>query len=303
MTSVSLRILTLFFLLAVGAFARYRNIIKDETTDSLINIVLKIALPFLYFYSLSSHATPEALRELWFLPVSAVVIVALGYVIGLIASRFLNLGEAKKKTFLFMTSFVNYGFLAIPIVYMLFGEEGLFQIIIFNIGFNILFWTFGMWLLGNNKTNPVKNLINPGTISLALGLLVGLFSLKVPVFITDASRLLGNGAIPLAMLTVGAILSRSLGKRAMKMPVVTALSLSRLIIVPVMILFILSFIKDMPFIAKAIIVLQAAMPSPAMTPLIARKFGGDPEFASTGVFFTTLFSLITVSLFMHLVGA
>jgi len=287
----------------VGAFARYKRIIKDETLTSLINIVLYIALPFLYFYSLSSHATPAALKRLWFLPICAFAIVGIGYAIGLFSSRFLKLPEAKKKTFLFMASFTNYGFLAIPIVYMLFNEEGLFHIVIFNIGFNVLFWTFGIGLLSKDKKNPVERLVNPGTVSLALGLIVGVFSIKIPLFIMDAAKILGSAAIPLAVLTVGGILSKNFGKREMKLKTTSALMLCRLIIVPAIALIVVTFIKEIPFIIKSIIVLQAAMPSPAMTPLVARKFGGDPDFAATGVLFTTLFSFITVSLFMHLVGA
>ena len=301
-TSIFLRILTLFFLLGVGAFGRYKKIIKDETIDGLINIVIKLTLPFLYFYSLSRHATPETLRELWFLPFGALAIVAIGYVVGLLTTPFLKLPEKRKNTYLFLASFSNYGFLAIPVVYVLFGEEGLFRVVIFNLGFNILFWTFGIWLLSEKRSNPLKNLINPGTISLVAGILVGFFSINVPGFIIDASKLLGSAVIPLAALTVGALLSKSLSARAMKANTVGVLVLCKLIIVPAILFFITGLIKDLPFILRAIIVLQAAMPSPSMTPLIARKFGGDPEFAATGVFFTTLFSLVTISLFMHFVG-
>ncbi len=302
-TSVAVRIFTLLFLLIIGAFARYKRIIKDDTVDSLIAIVIKISLPSLYFYSLSRQTSLETLKRLWFLPLSAVLVIGTGYLLAILTNSFLNLEETKKKTYLFMASFTNYGFLAIPVCYVLFGERGLFQIIIFNLGFNIMFWTFGIWLLSNKKGNPAKNLINPGTISLTLGVLVGIFSIKMPVFLMDAAKMLGNSAIPLAMLTVGAILAKSFGKKAMNPKTLTTLCLSRLVIVPLIILFVTGLFKDLPFMARAIIVLQAAMPTPAMTPLIARRFGGDPEFASTGVLFTTLFSLVTVSIFMHLVGA
>ena len=151
--------------------------------------------------------------------------------------------------------------------------------------------------------NPFRNLVNPGTVSLGLGFCAALFSVKVPGFLMDACKLIGSGAIPLAMLTVGAILFKSLGKAAMGIKALSALTLCRLLLAPAILLVLTKALNNLSLMSKAIIVLQAAMPPPSMSPLITRKYGGDPEFASTGVLYTTLFSLVTVSLFMYLTGA
>lgn len=295
----------LFLMLAVGGLARARRVITDEALDNLCRIVLYVTLPFLFIYVLSTKCDKDTLFSLWVAPLFAVAIVFLGYIIARVATMFLKLPPKKRDTFTFLISFQNSGFLAIPIALTLFGEEGVLAIIIFNIGFNILYWTFGVWLFSRSNTSrdisPFKNLINTGTIALTLGLLFGVFSVRLPRFFLDASKILGDATIPLAMLVVGAILASSEFKRGANFKEIASLVFCRLILIPVIFLGFIKCFGNISGLMRSIIILQACMPSASSSPLLAKRFGGDHDLAASGVFFTTLFSIVTIPIFMSLV--
>ncbi|MEA3328794.1 MAG: AEC family transporter [Candidatus Omnitrophota bacterium] len=299
------KISVIFLLLLIGALAKYRRLLTEEATNDISKVVVVVTLPFLYFYTLATQCSKELLISTWMLPLAAVGLVLLAYLLGWLVSSFLCLDKPRRNTFIYLSAFTNCGFLAIPVAFALFGQQGVVRVVIFNVGYSLLLWTLGIWTLSRStnkkKVDSLKNLINTGTIALLIGLLAGSFSIKLPSFFLETSDILGKATIPLALLVVGAILAG--GKLNQKIPYKTILSLitCRLIIVPAVALGVTS-IFNMPHLIRAIIVLQAAMPSASTTPLFIRRFGGgDSELAASGVFFTTLFSIITVPVFLSLV--
>lgn len=292
-------------MLLIGALARLRRVITDEALDNLCRIVLYVTLPFLFIYVLSTRCNKAVLFSLWMAPLFALSIVFISYIVARAAASVLKLSPKKKETFTFLISFQNSGFLAIPIALALFGEEGVLTVVIFNIGFNILYWTFGIWLFTRSnislKASPLKNLINTGTVALALGIIFGVFSVRLPRFFLETSKILGDATIPMAMLVVGAILAGGKFNIGVSFKEISSIIFCRLILIPLMYLIVMPYFKDISLLLRSIIILQACMPSAASSPLLAKRFGGDYDLAANGVFFTTLFSIITVPIFMSLI--
>jgi len=301
--SVFSRIGIIFTILAIGALARWRKILTQDTTDGLCRVAIELTLPFLYFYSLSTNLNWELFTSIWYLPVLAIILTLLSYFLTHLICWRLKLKLDERNTFLFLGTFTNYGFLAIPLVYALFGEEALVKLIMFNFGITFMYWTFGVALLSASqpkKTSVFKNLINNGTIALMLGLLVGISSIKLPEFIAESAKFVGSASIPLALIVIGSLLARK-GKKTVSPKTISALVLCRLILIPGIVVLILHYFTELPKIVIAIIMVQAATPSASTTPILTKRFGGDAELAASGVFFTTLFSIFTLPLFLSLV--
>lgn len=301
--SVFSRIGIIFVVLLVGTLARWRNVLTKESTDGLCRIAIEITLPFLYFYTLSTSLTPQLLFSIWPLPLFAIVLTLGAYFLSRLISSPLQLSPKQRSTFLFLGTFPNYGFLAIPLVFALFGQEGLVRIFVFNIGFTFLYWTLGVaTLTGPQVRGPAvfKNLLNNATLGLVLGLIVGVSSFRLPQFILETSRLIGDATIPLALIVVGSILAQRGSNRTFPFKTISALIFCRLILIPGLAILFIHIFDGLPKTLAAIIVIQAAMPSASTTPILTKRFGGDSELAASGVFFTTLFSIITVPLFITL---
>ncbi len=299
------KVASLFLMLVVGVLARFRRVITDEALDNLCKIVLSVTLPFLFIYVLSTRCTRDALSTLWMAPLFAASIIFIGFAIGEVVGRLLKLPPKRKDAFTFLTSFQNSGFLAIPIALVLFGQEGVLTVVMFTLGFNFLYWTFGIWIFSRSSVpfslKSFKNLINPAMAALILGILFGVFCVRLPRFFLDTSRILGDATVPLAMLVVGAILGTVKFRRGAEVKEMATLVFCRLILIPVIYLVLIGQFKGLPPLMRSILMLQACMPSASTSPLLARRYGGDYNLAASGVFFTTLFSIITIPIFMSLV--
>jgi predicted permease len=291
-------------MLAIGALARFKKVITDEALDALCKIVLYVTLPFLFIYTLSSRCIGNTIFTLWTAPLFAVSIIFVGYGISCIAAKLFKVSPKKRGTFKFLISFQNSGFLAIPIAYALFGEDAVLNIIIFNIGFNLLLWTFGAWLMsradGSVRIRPFANLLNTATVALLLGVILGVFCVKLPKFFMDGSKILGDATIPLAMITTGAILGGSKIREGVDMKMISVIAFCKLILMPIIFLVVIRFLGGTSGLTRSLIILQACMPSAASSPLFAKRFGGDHDLAASAVFFTTLFSIVTIPVFMSL---
>ncbi len=300
--SIFSKVCVLFIVFGIGAIARFRNAITEESMKDLCKVVLVVTLPFLYFSTLAGKCTPETFRTIWNLPVFAIVFVMLAYVLARFLSRFVPLSRDSKNTFIYLSTFTNCGFLAIPIAHMLYGPDGVLRVVLFNIGFNMLYWTVGVATLRNaGSRGMAKNLINSGTIGLLLGLLAGLLAVSLPDFVMEAAGIVGSATIPLALLVIGALMAGYKGpiphghKRTLALIVVT-----RLIIVPLAAVFVTKWCTFLPPLSRAIIVLQCAMPSASTTPIFVKRCGGDLQLAGMGVFVTTICSIITIPIIMAL---
>ncbi len=305
------KVSVLFITLFIGALARYKNILTEDSTKSLAKVVLVVTLPFLYFYSLATQFTKELFREIWPLPLFAICLIGVAYTMAKILSRFINLDSQGKATFIYLSTFTNCGFLAIPIASTLYGAEGVMRVVFFNVGFNLLYWTLGVWTLRNSNPDLPsggggicslsKNLINSGTIGLLAGIIAGLTALKIPSFLLGSTNILGSATIPLALLVVGSIMSRGeIRKLYAYKNALVFIVITRLIIIPLLALFVTSSFSFLSPLSRAIIVLQSAMPSASTTPIFTARFGGDSQLASAGVFATHVCSIITIPLFISL---
>ena len=275
----------------------------QQSTDGLCRIAIEVTLPFLFFYTLSTNLTRQLFFSIISLPFFAIALTLTSFFLSWLASFPLKLNFSRRRTFMFLVTFPNYGFLAIPLIFALSGQEGLVRIFVFNLGITFLYWTLGVSILSGIQTGIFKvfrNLINNASLALVLGLIVGLGSFRVPQFILEASQLIGNATIPLALIVVGSILAQRDSKGVISFNTIFTLIFCKLILMPALAILFINIFDDLPDLLRVIIVLQAAMPSASTTPILTRRFGGDSELAASGVFFTTLFSIITVPLFISL---
>jgi predicted permease len=194
--------------------------------------------------------------------------------------------------------FSNVTFMGYPVVRAVLGEQGIFYTAIYNLPFNLLSFTLGVYLLSKGskdfKFSP-KELINPSLISVFLGLLLFITGLRLPTFVNNSLDLLGSVTTPISMLVIGSMLSTSSAKECFMNKKLYILCFIRLIFLPVIIyLAFMNRIEDS--LIAAIPVVITSMPTAANTAIMANQYDADVTIASQCVFMTTLFSVITIPL-------
>jgi hypothetical protein len=217
--------------------------------------------------------------------------------LSLLICRFLPSSDTEKGVFQFMLIFPNVGFMGIPVSEAILGPGSLFYVILFNLPFNFLVFTMGVYLLARGRPGKMdlRLLVTPGLVASLIGLALFLAGYTLPAPAGITLDWIGKATTPLAMLVVGALLatlpvSRLAGDR--RIMVITAF---RLVIFPV-----LAFALLVPFIHDRLllgtIVLLIAMPVAANTVLLSEEYKVDATLASQGVFLSTLLCLATIPL-------
>ncbi len=121
--------------------------------------------------------------------------------------------------------------------------------------------------------------------------------------ILTAVHWLGQSAIPLALLLIGAIVADHLddARGGSAVQVVTVAALVRLGVMPVLFLLLAKFLPC-SIELKRVLILQAAMPSAVLPIVLTKHYGGDARTALQVVLGTSLFGLVTIPLWIHFGG-
>ncbi|MFA7372354.1 MAG: AEC family transporter [bacterium] len=290
-------ILVILILLLVGVWARLKGLMTHAASENISRIVVDITTPALIFTAMYRQFTPDLLRQSYILPLFGALAILIGFMVGLVLLRAARLEENEHNTFLYLSAISNFSYMPLPLAYMLFGDKGIILLFLANVGSYFMLWTFGVWILTRNKLNlsSLKNLFTPPLIGLVIGFLIPLSPLKghIPLFIIDALDMLGKATVPLIMLSVGGLIATVDFKKAFTQASMPVLMAARLILIPAIMIALVYTLKLPPQLANTVILISV-MPSASSSPIIIQRFGGKPDLAATGVFFTTIASAITV---------
>ena len=206
--------------------------------------------------------------------------------------------DSRKKVLRFATIFSNTGFMGIPLTAAVLGNRGVIFASIYVAVFNFLIWTLGYAIMSGDKKVQVKKIfLNPGTIGFVTGLLIYFTGIKLPELITEPITSLAALNMPVAMLILGYFIAQIDIKSVIRDIDLYKVSAIRLLLIPSITLLILVLVKPefSLFVSTAI---QSCTPAATTTVLFAAITKADAKLASTSVVATTIFSLITVPLFV-----
>ncbi|MFC2149442.1 AEC family transporter [Candidatus Auribacterota bacterium] len=302
-TQVISKIFIMILLVSAGYVLDKKRFVSREALQSLSRIVIYVMLPALIFSSIITQFDRGTILSGWILPFLGAMTFLIGSLVGWL--NVLILREKKgvrRNTVIYLLTINNYGFVSIPLVYMLFGEGAVALLFLHNLGCEIVFWTLGIWLLKGDgfSVKSFRSLANPPFTVLVASILIVLFGVKylIPGFVVEACDILGKGLIPLIMLVIGSILAEiRFNDGGLFDKTLIFVMVCRLLIVPLIVVGIL-FIIPLPVLYRNIAVIVAVMPSASSSPLFTKQFGGDTPLAAKAVFFTTIFSVVTVPVFL-----
>jgi predicted permease len=275
---------------------------RSEDYERWSNVAVDFLLPLLIFHSITRNLDTSRFAELWTLPLLGFALMAIGGVAGMIFQWGLATSDPdRKRTFMHIAAINNFGFLPIYIVSNL-VESGqaagamLALLFVFNLGSTIGFWTIGVITLTGGRLREVwKKLLSPSMIAICLAIPAAHFGGRewIPSVILSTADAAGSIAVPLMLIITGAILRGSFrGEKIWDVAYTTAV---RNLLIPGICIALGSFL---PLTADARFLwnIVAVMPAAATTPIMARVFGGSPEFGSAVLVVSTLTGVVTVPL-------
>jgi predicted permease len=145
--------------------------------------------------------------------------------------------------------------------------------------------------------NFKKAFLNPGVISVILGLIIFIFSISLPFPIMKTVESIGSMTTPISMMVVGSMLADIKFKELFSGSAIFYGAFIRLIFLPVAILLILRLI-GIEKILMDVAVILVAMPAAVNTVVFSENNNGDSVLASKIVFLTTMLSILTIPLIL-----
>lgn len=283
----------MFVYVVTGIIMARAKILHKEGRSSFIALLLDITLPCMILHSFEQDA---GINEI--IAAGKILIISFGccitsWIIGKIFWR--NESPGRKAVLEFSTMFSNAGNAGLPIVSSVFGSEGVFYASFYLLPVRILIWTMGLALFideGDFKKRMMILLKTPSLVVVFIGIALMLSPVKLPVVLSTAIKNIGDMTGPLSMMIIGAALGESSFKEAMDLGAFK-LSFVRLIILPLIFLFVLRFL-GVENILWEVAVTLTAMPAAANTEIIAEMYGKDYAFAARCVVVSTVVSLVSV---------
>ncbi len=304
--SVSLNtVITMFLLIVVGFAARKLKIVDESLSKRLSDLILCIAQPFLLISSLVEvEYSVENLKTGGMIVLLSFVLHVIAALVVFLCSRPLK-DKAERQIFQFAGIFENAAFYGFPVLYAVFGDMGVFWGAFYCITFNILSWTYGIFILSRAnpelKMNPRKIFINFGTVPSLIGILIYVLRIPLPDAVLSSMDYLGGLCTPISMLIIGGVLAKLPFKKLFTNLKVYWLCLCKLIILPLIIGGI-AILCRMPSELTLFCALMAGMPTAATTTVFAEKYDIRPEYAALCVGITTLLSVVSIPLITVVFG-
>lgn len=304
--AVFFQIFALFALMAVGyALARF-GVVEQGAVKGMSALIVKATLPALIVMSMQKPFSGELFGEA--MVTLAVATLFYAGIIGLSfgAAALLRVDRRRAGAFAFGLSFSNCAFVGFPVVESILGADALFLTSIHNILFNVLTFSVGILMIsggsrigrgsaGGGGGVSLAKLFNINVIAAIAGFVLFLFSVRIPEILAIPMRMIGGLTTPLAMVVTGAMLARTPIRSVVGDWRLYAVSALRLLVWPAITAVVLRLFGVSGQL-YAITVIVAAMPSASNTSMIAEVYGGDTGTASSVVFLTTLFSVVTIPL-------
>lgn len=330
--STFLSVAVLLALLVPGFVLRKIKLVSDTAAKDLSAVLIYIGTPAMIFYCMMT--VDVALVT----PARLAVCVGLSLFIHLVAFAAVKLAFRKNAdagrlaAASFSLIFSNCGFIGIPVTQIAITfcdafagdesaalSEAMLYVTVFNVVFNLLNWTLGVFLYGGAEKKRVmvrRALLNPCSIATLVALpftLTG-FSLLRPIVIggfemTQVASLityLYNICVPVSMCILGIRLADTRPAAVVKDPYVYAACAIKLLAVPAAALGIMLLLNIWLDVGGPLIMamtVMAAAPSATTALAFAERFNGACEVAGGCIVATTVLSVLTVPLFLSAAAA
>ncbi len=259
--------------------------------------VVSIFNPALLISSVLGHQGERDMNSVWIIFAVAAAMFAAFIIIAKIAS-FTEKEFRAKATLQLMFIFSNLGFIGIPLVGAVLGEEYIIYTAIFNLVYNVVFYSYGTALTDESgkkfSLSKLKSFINAGTIGGILALLIFFINKDLPLIFSESIGYLGGVCVPMALFIIGVTLGEQ--KNLVKVflsPKLYLFFVVKMLLIPVAFSFV---IKALPIgdDLKILTLLMVGMPVGNLPLMTMTEKGWDGTFCSNGIILTTLLSTFSL---------
>ena len=283
-----------FILVVIGYFVGPRLKIDAR---SLSRTAYFVFIPA-FVFNIISNAKIDfelALQMLSFVLVAQIAVALLGFLVG----KALRQSREITAAFVLIATFGNVGNFGLPLIVFRLGETARTFATVYFVATVFISFVIcvgvASWARSGGVTAVFSVIKTPALIALIPALVFNITDVEVPIFLSRLSGLLGQAMIPVMLITLGVQMGE-ITKIDINFNVFAA-STVRLIGGPVLALLIVPYF-GLEDLERRTGILQAAMPAAVLASIIALEYKLLPEFVTTTVLFSTLYSILTLTVIL-----
>ena len=285
------RVLPILLLVALG-YSFQRRMRIDASTLNRVNLYLFV--PALTLSRLAE--TPLSASIIGTVAVTVLLNTLFLWLVSWFAGRAMKWSPTIQATVTLGSMLGNSGNFGLPLIELVLGRQFVgYQALVLAFN-NVLTFTVGIWLLARAKLSLVdatKQVLSmPLIYAVFFGIFLSATQTSLPKPILTSLRYLGDGLIPVALVTLGVQLAEQFEFR--NGAALTVSAFLRLVASPLSMFAIVHLLNIQPELGR-VLVLGASVPTAVNTALLAIELSVNPSLASAIVMVTTLLSPITVT--------
>lgn len=305
-------VVPIFSLVVVGYFLKRKKFLDDHTIKKLNNIVFKVSLPSMLFVNVATSDIKQSFDP-FFLSCALTFTIATFIFSWIFAEIFIK-DKSSIGAFVQGTFRGNYSIMGIGIIASILGDADTgksvllmtFLLPVYNI-LSVVILSFRNEDSVNNNSKGGSSVIlvalkgivqNPLIIAIFIGFPFALFSIKLPVMVTDSIGNLGSLTLPVALLCIGADIDFKSSFKDLKLPV-TAVVLKQ-VVYPIVAILLSVFCFHMRGEDLVIMFVMTSTPTAVSSFIMASNMKSNPRLAANIILFTTMMSLVSFTLGIYL---
>lgn len=274
-----------------------KHIITNGGAGDMGKLLICIILPSAILNSYNIEFSKEkALMLLISFPAAAAALL-----LSVIISRIFFKGKPIES---FGAAFSNAGFMGIPLISSVIGEDMVYCAAAFVALLNILQWTYGVFLItGKRSAVSVKKIfLIPVMISFISGAALFFLPVRLPPFISEILGTVSQMNAPMAMMIIGFYMAQVSFKDLFAGKRGYAVSAVRLLIIPLMTTLLAAALPPGNYAFKLTMIILAAAPIGTNAAVYAQLYGGNYKAAAGEIVLSTLLSVVTMPLIIQNAG-
>ena len=285
------QVVAMFLMMVIGAVLYRGQLVDNAGSKQLSNVALYVATPAVILQSLAT--TFDAAKM-----AAGAACMALSFIFTLVSAGVARLYfRDRQRAAQLGITISNMGFMGIPLVQSVLGEEYVFYISACMAGQVPLIWSYGIWLISQDtsKISLKKIATNPSIVAVVVGIVLFCCSIDLTGVIKVTAQDMGNLNTGLAMLVMGIYLAQTDLRSLVRDRNLYAACALRLLAVPAIVIAVMVLLPLDP-IVKLVVVIALSTPCGTVSAMFPQLFGGDYRFGAGLVSVSTLLSLVLMPL-------
>lgn len=197
------QMLVLFLIMMVGYGAFKKGIVSKEGAGSISSAIINIFNPCLIISGVLNKTVSYSRAMVAENLILVVLFFTVLIILSKLFARIMNLEAGEVNCYRLMMIFPNLGFMGIPLVRSIYGQEAVILVAFYIVGYNLLVYSYGILLAmgagpgtGEKRGMPWRKILNIGTAACAVSIMIFATHVRVPEVVETFVDTVGNGQYP-----------------------------------------------------------------------------------------------------------